>query len=73
MTPLLEESESWTVGKSHIDKTFNAQTQTFSRRKTTKDRAMWHGRVSEHPKDEVGGFDPFWKGIAVDHILNEQE
>ena len=73
MVPMLEESESWTLGKVFEDKTFDLKTQTFSRNRTAKDGAMWHGRVSEHPKDAVGGFEPFWTGIGVHHTLNEKE
>ncbi|KIM20132.1 hypothetical protein M408DRAFT_334124, partial [Serendipita vermifera MAFF 305830] len=73
MVPLLEESESWPLGKVVTDTKRNVNVQTFSRKKTPKDAAMWHGRVSDHPKDTVGGFEPFWNGVGVDHTINEKE
>ncbi|KIM20131.1 hypothetical protein M408DRAFT_148686 [Serendipita vermifera MAFF 305830] len=73
MVPMIEESENWTLGKLFEDKAFNVKTQTFYRNKTSKDGAMWHGRVSDHPKDAIGGFEAFWNGIGVNHTANEKE
>jgi hypothetical protein len=73
MVPLLEESETWTLGKTYEVTSFNVKTPTFHRNRTPKDGAMWHGRVSDHPKADVGGFEPFWNGLGINHFLNEKE
>jgi hypothetical protein len=73
MVPLIEESESWKLGKVFDEPKFGLKIQTFSRNKTSQDRAMWHGRVSDHSKESVGGFEPFWNGIGVNHSLHEME
>ena len=70
---MLEESEKWTLGRCYDQPSFDMKTQTFSRNRTERDGGMWHGRVSDHPKDSVGGFEPFWNGIGVHHTLNEKE
>jgi hypothetical protein len=73
MVPMIEESETWPLGKLFEDESFDIKTQTFYRNRTSKDGAMWHGRVSDHPKEKIGGFEPFWNGIGVHHFLNEKE
>lgn len=72
MVPLIVESESWPVGKTFDESTFNVKIPTFSRNKTAQDRAMWHGRESVHTKD-VGGYDLFWEGIGINHTEHEKE
>ena len=73
MVPLLDESETWALGKMYENKVFDLKVQSIFRNKTAKDNAMWNGRVSEHPKQAVGEFEPFWTGIGVHHTTTQQE
>jgi hypothetical protein len=73
MVPLIEESESWPLGSKYEEKQWHLTTQTFSRSRTARDGAAWYGRVSEHSKESIGSFEPFWNGLGVNHSLNEKE
>lgn len=73
MVPLIEESESWPQGAKYEEKQWHITTQTFTRARTAKDGAAWHGRVSEHSKEHGGEFEPFWNGLGVNHSLHEKE
>jgi len=73
MVPLIEESESWPLGTKYEEKQWHLATQTFWRSRTARDGAAWHGRVSEHSKESIGGFEPFWNGLGVNHSPNEKE
>lgn len=73
MVPILEESKKWPLGSKYEEKGYGTTIQTFSRNKTARDHAMWHGRVSEHSKESIGGFEPFWDGLGHNHTLNEKE
>jgi len=73
MVPLIEESESWPLGTKYEEKQWHLATQTFWKSRTARDGAAWHGRVSEHSKESIGGFEPFWNGLGVNHSPNEKE
>lgn len=66
------ESESWTLGKTYVNKEQGTSTLTFSKNRGPNDGAAWHGRLSEHAK-EVGGWDYFWSGLGVNHSEHETE
>ncbi|CAG7853725.1 SubName: Full=Uncharacterized protein {ECO:0000313/EMBL:CCA69998.1} [Serendipita indica DSM 11827] len=73
MVPILLESEQWQAGKEFEEPEWKTAIKTFSRHKTAKDGAMWHGRVSEHSEETTGGWEAVWQGIGVNHTLHEKE
>ncbi|EIN07161.1 hypothetical protein PUNSTDRAFT_104692 [Punctularia strigosozonata HHB-11173 SS5] len=64
---ILDSTGSWKPGKSF----YHGTVKTISRPKEAGDGAPWHGRISEHTREDAT-FDEFWSKLGVDKAENEK-